>query len=522
MKIIGIESSCDESAVCLLEVTQDNIHDSAIRNNCLSDSDDTICFFRQSNDQHTSTLSANASKLDSQSNDQRIVYNGSISKPEMQFLYTGQSITKNILAHYITTHNNHNYGGVIPESAARQHYYYLPRMIQRLRDEFDLSDVDIVCASTMPGLMGGLMMGSSLGKSVAAALNKPFYPIHHIEAHALSPLFEDKGLKFPYIGLIVSGGHTMLVHVEDFKKYHILGETADDAMGELFDKIAKYLGLPFPGGPEVEKLAACGNPIYKFTIPRVKSDKYAFSFSGLKTAMIRQIDEIAKIRSVVSQDMNKCGEITNTDAESDVKFRNSNVTYADTISCSSIHVQDNTVMQTDEMSYSKECQMQNKAICECVQNHNTCKFQQNDAECVNVMSDANRCKLQGNEMNVIDKIKNGFGEYKLQYQDMCDICASLQQIVVQVCVQKLEYIVQDLPHVSQWVMAGGVSANQYIRKHLETFAQQHNKEFIVPDLKLCTDNAIMIAWTGYLTRLHGREGDLNAKVRNYVALDELF
>jgi N6-L-threonylcarbamoyladenine synthase len=184
------------------------------------------------------------------------------------------------------------YGGVIPELASRTHLERLPSIITAALREAGLkpetrhlTPIDAIAATTGPGLTTALLMGATFGKTLALGLNKPFLAANHIEGHALSPHLTDPTLAFPYLLLLVSGGHTQLVMVNDVGDYQLLGTSADDAAGECFDKVGKLLGLPHPAGPAIENLAATGNP-QAITLPMPKNDKSLdFSFSGLKTAV---------------------------------------------------------------------------------------------------------------------------------------------------------------------------------------------------------------------------------------------
>jgi len=185
------------------------------------------------------------------------------------------------------------YGGVVPEIAARAHIDRLDALVaEALRDaNVTLEDVDAIAATAGPGLIGGVIVGLMTAKGIAAAANKPFIPINHLEAHALTArLFED--VPFPYLMLLVSGGHCQLLAVEGVGQYRLLGTTIDDAVGEAFDKVAKMLGLGFPGGPAVEACAATGEA-KRFALPRPMKgrDNCDFSFSGLKTAVLHAAEE---------------------------------------------------------------------------------------------------------------------------------------------------------------------------------------------------------------------------------------
>lgn len=179
------------------------------------------------------------------------------------------------------------FGGVVPEVASRNHLLTTPPLVERALGTagIALSDLDGVAATLGPGLAPALLVGSSFAKGLALGRGLPFYGINHMEGHLLSPFFGRREIP-EHVGLVVSGGHTLLVHVRRFGAYRLLGRTLDDAAGEAFDKTAKLLGLPYPGGPEIEKLARSGRP-GRFTLPEAMrgSGNLDFSFSGLKTAV---------------------------------------------------------------------------------------------------------------------------------------------------------------------------------------------------------------------------------------------
>ncbi len=180
------------------------------------------------------------------------------------------------------------YGGVVPEVASRNHLRALRPVIQRaLADaHVTLEQIDVFAATSGPGLATSLMIGASAAKGLAVGFRKPYLAINHMEGHLLSPFFGTAEGVRPAVALIVSGGHTMLVRIDAIGRYRLLGQTHDDAAGEAFDKVGKLLGLPYPGGPNVDRLAKEGNPA-RFDFPRsmLDSGDFSFSFSGLKTAV---------------------------------------------------------------------------------------------------------------------------------------------------------------------------------------------------------------------------------------------
>jgi N6-L-threonylcarbamoyladenine synthase len=184
------------------------------------------------------------------------------------------------------------YGGVVPELASRDHVRRLLPLVRSVmaKAETTPGELDGVAYTAGPGLIGALLTGASLARSLAYAWKVPALGVHHLEGHLLAPLLEPEPPPFPHVALLVSGGHTMLIEVREIGRYRLLGETRDDAAGEAFDKTAKLLGLPYPGGPELARLAARGTP-GTFTFPRPMLDRpgLEFSFSGLKTAVVHAI-----------------------------------------------------------------------------------------------------------------------------------------------------------------------------------------------------------------------------------------
>ena len=269
------------------------------------------------------------------------------------------------------------YGGVVPEIAARAHAERLAPMLEAVMNDagVSLADCEAIAATAGPGLIGGVMVGLVSAKALAMAADKPLMAINHLEGHALSPRLADPEMTFPYLLLLVSGGHCQILRVEGVGQYRRLATTIDDALGEAFDKSAKILGLGYPGGPAVEKLALDGKPdAVPLPRPLKGSQEPHFSFAGLKSAVLR-------------------------------------------------------------------------------------------------------AKQSG------------------EHQDE-DIAASFQQAAIECLVDRLEKALSTSSAADTLVVAGGVAANQAIRGALEAFASSHEMRFSAPPLKLCTDNAAMIAWAG--------------------------
>ena len=187
------------------------------------------------------------------------------------------------------------YGGVVPELASRDHIRRVLPLTQQVMEDAgqSLQDVDVVAFTRGPGLAGALLVGAGVACALGAALNKPVLGVHHLEGHLLSPFLSEDPPEFPFIALLVSGGHSQLMRVDGVGRYEILGETIDDAAGEAFDKSAKVMGLPYPGGPILSKLAESGNPeAFKLPRPLLHSGDLDFSFAGLKTAVLTQAKKL--------------------------------------------------------------------------------------------------------------------------------------------------------------------------------------------------------------------------------------
>lgn len=288
------------------------------------------------------------------------------------------------------------YGGVVPELASRSHSANIIPVVELAlsRANITKNDLSAIAFTRGPGLLGSLLVGTSFAKGMALGLNIPLIDVHHMQAHILAHFIDDSNIiphqgkpEFPFICLTVSGGHTQIVLVNSFTDMQVIGETIDDAAGEAFDKVAKLIGLPYPGGPEVDKLAKAGNP-HAFTFPRPDVKNFNFSFSGLKTSVLYFLQkETAKNPDFIEQNKN-------------------------------------------------------------------------------------------------------------------DLCASFQLTVVEILMDKLVKAAQanDIKHVA---LAGGVSANSGIRAALQKAGETYGWKIFIPRLEYCTDNAAMIAISGYYKFLKG-------------------
>ncbi len=196
-----------------------------------------------------------------------------------------------------------NYGGVVPEMASREHQKNIVHVAQLALNQANVKkdQIEAIAFTRGPGLLGSLMVGTSFAKGLAMGLNKPLIAVNHMEAHILSLLIDERKPKFPFICLVVSGGHTMIVLVKDWDKMEVLGGTKDDAVGEAFDKCAKLLGLPYPGGKQIDDLAKTGNPkAFKFPVGQMPD--YQFSYSGVKTSFLYFLQE--KGETFIAENLN--------------------------------------------------------------------------------------------------------------------------------------------------------------------------------------------------------------------------
>ncbi|OFO62818.1 N(6)-L-threonylcarbamoyladenine synthase TsaD [Peptoniphilus sp. HMSC075B08] len=303
----------------------------------------------------------------------------------------GRKVYSNVIASQIDTHKK--FGGVVPEIASRQHVEAINTVLKEGLDEagVDLKDIDIIAATKGPGLIGALLVGLSAGKTLAIATNKPFVGVNHIVGHVCANYISFKDLEPPFIGLIISGGHTYLIEVKDYVDFTLHGRTVDDAVGEAFDKVARSMGIGYPGGPIVDKLAKEGKETIDFPRVMIKEDNYNFSFSGLKTAVLNYL---------------------------------------------------------------------------------------------------NSTKLRGEEI-VIE-----------------DVCKSFQEAVVDVLLEKSFRLARE-KNMGKIVLCGGVSANSRIREAFEEKGAEENIKIFYPDLKLCTDNAAMIASAAYYEYMAGNLDEKN-------------
>jgi len=220
----------------------------------------------------------------------------------------GNEVLSNVVASQIETHRS--FGGVVPELASREHLRNIGYVVRRAFDEAGLEykDVDGIAVTNGPGLIGSLLVGLSFAKAMAFALQKPLVAVNHIEGHIHSAFIEHPTIEYPLLALVVSGGHSSLIYASEPGSYQSVGRTRDDAAGEVLDKLSRFLGLGYPGGPVIDRLAGRGNPRrFSFSIPKISDGKLDFSFSGFKTAALRHIQQSRIVprrpRGRVSQDI---------------------------------------------------------------------------------------------------------------------------------------------------------------------------------------------------------------------------
>jgi N6-L-threonylcarbamoyladenine synthase len=313
-----------------------------------------------------------------------------------------------ILSNFIATQKVHEkFGGVVPELASRAHMQHIVPVVDTAIKEagISLEEIDAVAFTQSPGLIGSLLVGSQFAKSLALALGKPLIAVHHMQAHVLANLIEAPSLSFPYLCLTVSGGHTQIVLCESPYQMQVIGETIDDAAGEAFDKSAKLLGLPYPGGPLIDRYAKNGDPT-RFHFPEPKIAGLDFSFSGLKTSILYFIQNAGK-------------------------------------------------------------------------------------------SNLYKAEFLATEIERKDFVRD----------NLEDICASIQERIVTILLNKLKKAAIQTG-ISTICLAGGVSANSGLRKSFEEMGRKYNWNTHIPSFQYCTDNAAMIAITGYYKYLANQFADL--------------
>ena len=208
----------------------------------------------------------------------------SCDETAVAIIQDGRKVLATVVSTQIPIHKK--FGGVVPEIASRKHLTNIAFVVKQALDDanLDFKDIDYIGVTYGPGLIGALLVGVAYAKSLAYALNIPIVPTHHIAGHIAANYLTYPELKPPFMALVVSGGHSHLIYVKDYTEFEIVGKTRDDAVGEAFDKVARVLGLPYPGGPEVSKLAREGK--FTYNLPKTKFENYDFSFSGIKTAVI--------------------------------------------------------------------------------------------------------------------------------------------------------------------------------------------------------------------------------------------
>lgn len=307
----------------------------------------------------------------------------------------GREVLSNVINSQIKIHEK--FGGVVPEIASRSHTEVINQVVKQALKEANvtLDDIDVITPTYGPGLVGALLVGVSYAKGLSFATNKPLVGVNHIEGHIAANYITYKELEPPFICLVISGGHTHLVHIKSYSDFQILGRTKDDAIGEAFDKVARVVGLGYPGGPKVDNLAKQGQPNIK--LPKTHTDNLNFSFSGIKTAILNMYHKNPEI---------------------------------------------------------------NKA----------------------------------------------------------DLCASFEKNAAEVLVRNsLEALRQT--KLKKIALAGGVSANSYIRAEFSKLEGLGIKVYY-PELKLCTDNAAMIAAAGYYNYINGKKSELNLNAIPNLKIDE--
>lgn len=315
----------------------------------------------------------------------------------------GREVLANVIASQVPEHIL--YGGVVPEIASRRHCESISGICERaLREaQLTLADIDALAVTYAPGLIGALLVGVSFAKGLAYSAGKPLIPVHHLRSHIAGNYITSPELKPPFLALVVSGGHTHLINVSDYTDYEVIGRTRDDAAGEAMDKAARTMGLPYPGGMNMDKVCRDGNVnAYKFPFPRVDDNEFDFSFSGLKTSVINLV-------------------------------------------------------------------------------HNM--------------------EQKGEALNVPD------------------IGASYMHTVVSSLCERTERAFNVL-HPTKMVIAGGVSANSFLRREMSVLCKKYKVELFMPELKYCGDNAAMVGAQAYYEYAAGNIADLKLNATASLDIDK--
>lgn len=314
-----------------------------------------------------------------------------------------------ILSNYIAGQKIHEqYGGVVPELASRAHMQHIVPVVNTALQAANckLQTVNAIAFTQSPGLIGSLLVGSGFAKSLSLALNKPLIAVHHMQAHVLANLIDDPKPAFPFLCLTVSGGHTQIVLCESPTKMKVIGETIDDAAGEAFDKSAKLLGFPYPGGPLIDKYAQQGNPD-RFQFPEPQVPELNFSFSGLKTSILYFLQNAGK---------------------------------------SHVYKEESLAPEEEKQGFIRE--------------------------------------------------------------NLADLCASIQHRIATILLNKLKKASVQTG-IKDMCLAGGVSANSGLRKAFKEMGQKYQWNTFIPAFEYCTDNAAMIAITGYYKYMEKQFADLS-------------
>ena len=214
----------------------------------------------------------------------------------------GRRVRSNIVATQIPEHRL--YGGVVPEIASRRHCENIVEVVDEALEQAGLAllDLDAVAVTYAPGLIGALLVGVNFAKGLSVSSGKPLIPVHHLRSHIAANYLTHPGLKPPFLCLVVSGGHTHIIEVRDYTNFHVIGRTRDDAAGEAYDKAARAMGFPYPGGVEIDRAAGRGAPVYPLPRPHIEGNEYDMSFSGLKTAVLNCLNNAAQRGEEVRKD----------------------------------------------------------------------------------------------------------------------------------------------------------------------------------------------------------------------------
>ncbi len=385
-----------------------------------------------------------------------------------------------VLSHKIYSQVNEHkkFNGVVPQIASDLHMKHLKQLIEEclIEAKCDLKEIDGFAATMGPGLINSLMIGGVYAKMLAGMCNKPFIAINHLEAHVLSPLISNPEIEMPYLMLLISGGHSQFVIAKGIGNYEVLGSTVDDAVGECFDKVARLLGFSYPGGPEIEKIAQYGDK-NKFVFPiAMKDNTCNMSFSGIKTFTMNLVNQLNKSGAIVKSSLMP----------------------------ESSSIVESSIIPEPSLSLNNLSMPEPSSIVES-----------------SIISEPSS-SLSGSSM---PEPSSRLISSKIPTEMLADLAASFQKGIGDNLSYKLNIALKKYISLGynnrQFVIAGGVAANQYLVSQLGSLAKTYGFSTYSPPLYLCTDNGIMVCYAASKYYEYGINHNLNFSPKSKWSLSSL-